>query len=149
MVGRVFSILFYVPAGAFVTWACLTFFVAAAYNSHRIETAGMIICFPMATTMLIGLACSRFADSTRDLGVVLVSGAGTSIAVVLLLTCLQMGYATELRARRQTIVLTDYLLGFAVSAIVIATGVLMIRASRNASRTRKQPAASKEVRQRW
>jgi len=140
MIGRVFSIIFYVPAGAFLCLACLMFFAGAARDPRGLEAVGLVLCFPYGLPMLIGSACARFRNAGRDLGIVFISGAGTAIALILLAYGLRTHIEAKIRASGAEPLPPDYVWGFSVSAAVIVVGILMIAVDRYAAKQIPQHA---------
>ncbi len=139
---KVISVVFYVIAGFFVYTVTLLAFV----NMDALPSAGKApawakfaimggFSIPAAIALLIGAAIDRFQHWKRDLGIVLVSGAGTTAVVAFTMACLLMSpEVKKLFPPGQLDVFSDLVAGVSCIAAVLAVGVVLIKISRKDKR---------------
>jgi len=122
---KVLSICLYVLAGFFVYTACLLAFV----NHPAALKWGMVGGFtlPALVFLCIGLAVSRFRRWRRDVGIVLLSGAGFTAFLVFTFACLLMTDEFKEAMHPDSLDLfSAYTSGAVVMLSVIALGILCL-----------------------
>ncbi len=140
MARRVLSIVFYVVAGFFVYTVTLLSFIdmdslpsvdrPPAWTKFAIM-GGFAV--PAAIAMLIGLGLSRFQHWKRDVGIVLVSGAGITAFAAVTLICLLLspGFQELFPAHNMTL-FDDVATGASCTVAAALIGVVCIRISKKA-----------------
>jgi hypothetical protein len=132
------NIVLYVIAGIFVYAASLLAFVdmnslasipkPPAWAKFAIMGG---VSIPGVVALLIGLAINRFRHWKRDVGIVLVSGAGTTAFVAFAMACILLSpELKELFPRNKLDFFNDFVTGVSCIIALTATGVALITISR-------------------
>jgi formate hydrogenlyase subunit 3/multisubunit Na+/H+ antiporter MnhD subunit len=141
---KVLGIACYVVAGFFVYMVSLLAFVNEPPTSLKIIILGAV-CIPGLISLLVGLTLSRFQNWKRDIGVVLVAGAGSAAFVALTMVCLLMSpvFREMLSQRVPDYFFHDFVTGVSCILFFSGAGVVLIMASkRSPSNTPSYPDAS-------
>lgn len=122
---KVLAICLYVLAGFFVYTMCLLAFV----NQPAALKWGMVGGFtlPALLFLCIGLAVARFRRWRRDVGIILLSGAGFTAFVIFTFACLLMtDEYKEMMEPYSLDLFSAYTSGAVVMLSVIALGILCL-----------------------
>lgn len=138
MARKVLSIVFYAVAGFFVYGVALLAFIKMDSMPEPTQPPvwakfAMIGVFsaPAAVALLVGLAIDRFRHWKRNVGIVLVSGAGSTAFVVLTLACILMSpESKKLFPRDMLNLFSAYIAGTSTILGFIVIGVALIMTSR-------------------
>ena len=138
MLRKVISIICYIVAGVFVYMVSLLAFVNLSFlpsgNKPPLWFKYAIVggfCIPGVVALVIGLAVSRFRCWKRDVGIVFVSGAGTTAFIAFSMACLLL--SPEFKKLFPHNVLTffsDLVTGLSCILLFSAAGIGLIKSSR-------------------
>jgi hypothetical protein len=135
---KVVSIVLYVVAGFFVYMVTLLAFV----NMSALPAAGKPpawskfavmggFSIPAVVALLIGLAVSRFQHWKRDVGIVLVSGAGmTAFIALTMVSIISSKDFKQYFTGNELDFFSDYVVGVGCILMSIAAGAVLIKISR-------------------
>jgi len=132
---KVISIICYVVAGFFVYMVSFVAFLPLDPPPWA-KSAIMGGCaIPGVITLVIGLVISRFQYWKRDVGIVLVSGAGTSALIILLMACVLLSpELVRLHPSHKLTFFSHLVTGLSCIVLFSAAGITLIMSSR-----RKEP----------
>ncbi|MDD2708275.1 MAG: hypothetical protein PHV34_09720 [Verrucomicrobiae bacterium] len=138
MARKIISIVLFVVAGFFVYAMGLLAFVnldsPLFTNRPPVWLKFAMVSFffiPAVAALLLGLAVNRFQNWRRDIGIVLVSGAGMVVFVILSLMCLLLSpEAGRVFPGGGWDLFNSYLFGIGWLAALAGTGVTLIMVSR-------------------
>jgi len=129
---KVISIICYVAAGFFVYMVSLLSFINEPPVATKLGIMG-VFCIPGLISLLIGLAISRFQNWKSNTGIVLLSGAGFTVLVVFTFLCLLLSSEfKELFPEDKLDFFNDYVTGTFCVIVLLFTGALLLRKTRNA-----------------
>jgi len=126
---KAFGIVLYVLAGFFVYMVCLLAFV----NQHAIAKWSIVAGFslPALIFLCMGLVVNRFRRWRRDVGVVLLSGAGFTAFLVFTFVCLLMTDEFKQMMHPDTLSFFNaYASGFIFILSVAALGIILLKTER-------------------
>lgn len=127
---RVISIILYVISGFFFNLVSLLAFV----NGFPVLTKFAIMggfSIPALLILGIGLACTHFRNWKRDVGIVLISSAGS--AAFLVLTMITVYFDPEFKKMfpdHKMTLFSDYVSGVSFIMVLIVAGILFIKISK-------------------
>ena len=138
MTRKVISVIFYVVAGFFLYMVSLLAFVnisslpSASRSSALVKYAVMgAFSIPAVVAFMIGLLLSRFRHWKRDIGIVMVSGAGSTALVVFTIACFVRSPDSKQFFPHDTLnVFNDIIAGVSCIALLAALGAALIMISR-------------------
>jgi len=122
---KVIGIIFYVIAGFFIYMVCLLSFI----NEPNLEKWGIVAGFTILALLFlsIGLAVNRFKNWKRHLGIVLLSGSGTTCFIIFTVACLLMSDEFKEMMEPDTFdYFNAYITGGVFTFITGALGMLLI-----------------------
>lgn len=114
------SIIFYIISGFFFCTVCFDAFV----NGPSIMEG----CIPALIALGIGLACNRFQNWKRDIGIVIASAAGFTTSLVLTISCLLL--EAEFKKYFPPENKIDYISGISCIVIYTIVGIMLIKISK-------------------
>ena len=123
---KVIGIIFYVVAGFFIYMVCLLSFI----NHENYQKWGIVAGFTLLAVLVltIGLAMNRFQNWNRHVGIVLLSGTGTSCFIVLTFALLIMSDEFRNMMEPDTIeYFNAYLSGGIFTILMGALGILFLK----------------------
>lgn len=124
-------------ACSFVSTVSIVSFVSESSIITKFAIMG-VFCVPGLISLFIGLAISRFQNWKRNVGIVLLSGAGISAFMVLTTICFFLSPEfKELFTENELALFSDHVTGLSCILIFSAIGVALIKNSK-----RQQPNKS-------
>ena len=135
MMRKVISIIFYVISGFFFYMVCLLAFMNPPVKQLPVLVKFALIggfSIPALIAMGIGLACSRFQNWKRDIGIITISAAGFTTFMVLTIICMLISPEfKELYPDNKFEFFSDYVTGTGCIIILGTIGVLLIKIGKN------------------
>lgn len=130
MARRAISIACYVVSGFFFYTVCMLAFVDEAPPLAKLALTGGF-CIPALIALGAGLACVRFQNWEREVGIVITSVGSFSLFSVLTMVCLFMSPEfKEFFPDVRTDVFGDYVSGIGCMAALGTGGILLIKTSK-------------------
>lgn len=136
------SVLLYVISGFFLYMVCVFAFVNKPPIPVKFAMMGGF-CIPALIALVIGLACNRFENWKRDIGIVMASAAGLTAFVALSMACLLLD--AEFRKffpENEMDIFSDYISGVGCIVIIAMAGIILIRISKSNSNDHINPASN-------
>jgi hypothetical protein len=123
---KLISIICYVISGFFFYNVCVLAFVNEPPVLAKFAIMGGF-CIPALIALGIGLACVRFQNWKRDVGIVITSAAGLTSFLILTIGCLFMSPEFKEFFPDNTMhFFSDYVSGISCMAILGTAGILLI-----------------------
>ena len=130
MIRKVISIIFYAISGFFFYGVCLVAFMSGPPGLIKFAVIG-VFCIPAFIALGIGLACSRFQNWKRDVGIVITFAAGCMSFLVFTMACLLMSREfRELLPGHKMSLFSNFVPGISFVALFGITGILLIKTSK-------------------
>lgn len=123
---KVFSILFMIAGGFFIYGVSLMSFMSVSDLGLKLMLV-LIFAVPAVISITIGLFLSKFKNSFRDVGIVLVSGACFGLLVVIMLVMvMSIEEYKEIVSPKPEIMFNDYGFGTFITGGFIIAGIVLI-----------------------
>jgi hypothetical protein len=131
MVRKIISVFFYILGGFFVYMVCLLAFI----NIPEVGAFKFLIMggfsIPALIFLVIGAAICRFQNWKSSLGIVLLSGVGFNLLVVITFICIRLTpEINELFPDNKLGFFNDYFSGFSVMLVLAGLGGFLLRTSK-------------------
>jgi hypothetical protein len=139
LIARLFSILFYVLAGAFFYTAAVVEFLSPPPNMEKASILPMVL-LPGFFFLAIGLWCSPTRRWNREAGIVLLSTAAVSSFAALSIVCVVKdpeAFKSVSPENMQLLREIDYTSGTLSIVLLVVLGIILIYAGRTTSEPRE------------